>query len=626
MEIELVEIRDFIAQHSPFDVLDNAALNNLPKDLTIRYFRRGSPFPAPDITNKNLYIIRSGAIEFRDSQDQLIDKLAEGDLYLLECHPAESSKETNEGSIGGICAEDTLVYSLPCEKLTHLRQQFELFDRHFNPSINARLRDAVESTHAADMRDLSAMKLEVSGLTDRVPVIVDTALSIQQAAKLMTEEHVSSILVTADNKLAGLLTDRDIRSRCVGQGVNATEPVSRIMTTDLETVTHSTLLADALLLMTRNQIHHLPVLKNNMPIGILTTSDVIRHLTTNPTLVATDIYKANSVEALKKISTRLPELQLQLSLSSATAKHIGEVFSSITDAITCRLLELAEAELGQAPVKYVWAAGGSQARNEQTSHSDQDNALIISNDYKTEHEEYFKRLANFVCDGLDACGYIYCPGNAMASNPEWRQPLKVWSGYFKRWINSPEPKALMLSSIFFDLRSVYGDGSLLESLQSDVLNRTKNNELFTSQMVNNALTHKPPLGFFRNFVMVQDDKHKNTLNVKHRGIVPIVDIARVIALDNGISATNTVERLDAALECKALSREMHDNLIDAMEFIGSLRIRHQARQIRAGLPADNYLPPDELSGLEKSHLKDSFSIIKTMQQFFESRYQLSGTR
>jgi len=127
-------------------------------------------------------------------------------------------------------------------------------------------------------------------------------------------------------------------------------------------------------------------------------------------------------------------------------------------------------------------------------------------------------------------------------------------------------------------------------------------------------------------VMVHDDKHKNTLDVKHRGVVPIVDIARVLALDNGLKETNTVDRLDAALACKALSVEMHDNLIDALEYIGSLRIRHQAKQIRAGLSADNYLPIKELSGLEKNHLKDSFSIIKTMHQVFETRYPSSRMR
>lgn len=621
MEIELIEIRNFIAQYPPFDTLDETALNNLPKKLTIRYFRQGSVFPDALVETKSLYIVRTGAIELRNEHEQLIDKLAEGDVYLVD---EQVDKISNK--LKGVCVEDSLVYLLSHEDLALLQNQHNEFNRQFNQSINERLRHAVELTQSADMRDLSAMKLEVCGLTDRLPVIVDAATKIQDAAILMTSEHVSSILVTSKDKLVGLLTDRDIRTRCVATGLSYAESVSSIMSKELETVLDKTLLSDALLSMTRKKIHHLPVMKGNEPVGILTTSDVIRHLSTSPTLIATDVYKANSVDALKKISAQLPELQLQLSLSSATAQHIGEVFSSITDAITCRLLELAEKLYGAAPVEYVWAAGGSQARNEQTSHTDQDNALIISDKLQPEHDEYFKKLADFVCDGLDACGYIYCPGDAMASNSQWRQPLKIWIKNFSHWINSPEPKALMLSSIFFDLRPVYGTFSLFNQLQDTVLKQTKKNELFISHMVGNALTHQPPLGFFRNFVMVQDDKHKHTLDIKHRGVVPIVDIARVIALDNGINATNTVERLDAAFECNALSAEMHGNLIDALEYIGSLRIRHQAKQIRAGLSPDNYLPPDELTGLEKNHLKDSFSIIKTMQQFFESRYPSSRMR
>ena len=621
MEIELIEIRDFIAQHPPFDVLDDNALNDLPKKLTIRYFRQGSIFPDLTVKTKSLYVIRSGAIELRNQHDQLLDKLAEGDSYLLD---EQIDKYSNE--LKGICVEDTLVYLLGYEDLALLQNQFDDFNRQFNQSINERLHHAVEQAQSADMRDLSAMKLEVSGLTARVPVVIDAATRIQEAATIMTREHVSSILVMAENKLAGLVTDRDIRTRCVAAGLGYEKPVSCIMSTELETVLDKTLLSEALLLMTRKRIHHLPVMKGNEPVGMLTTSDVIRHLSASPTLIATDVYKANSVDALKKISARLPELQLQLSLSSATAKYIGEVFSSITDAITCRLLELAEELYGDSPVDYAWVAGGSQARNEQTSHSDQDNALIISDQLKPDHMEYFKKLTNYVCDGLDACGYVYCPGDAMANNTQWRQPLKTWEKNFSHWINSPEPKALMLSSIFFDLRPVYGEFPLFDELQNYVLKQTKNNELFISHMVGNALTHQPPLGFFRNFVLVHDDKHKNTLDIKRRGVVPIVDIARVIALDNGIKETNTVERLDAAFKCNALSAEMHDNLIDALEYIGSLRIRHQAKQIRAGLKADNYLPPEELSGLEKNHLKDSFSIIKTMQQFFESRYPASRIR
>lgn len=616
MEIELVEIRDFIATHSPFDVfvkdeIDAGVLDQLTNEITIRYFRRGLQLAEQNIDSDSFLLLRSGAVEFRDDNNQLLDKFGEGQYFF---------QQSQSNDFKGVFVEDTLIYLIPVTQIKNLRKQFTDFDLVLSKSINTRLRHAVQSTQSAGMRDLSSMKLEVSSLTDRLPVIVDVSTSIQQAAQLMTSEKVSSILITENEQLKGMITDRDIRSRCVAEGVNIKNSVEEIMTTNLETVTDTTLLSAAILSMTRKQIHHLPVLKNNKAIGMLTTSDVVRHLSASPTLIASDIYKANSVDALKKISARLPELQLQLSLSSATAKHIGEVLSSMTDAITSQLISLAEESLGVAPVSYVWLAGGSQARNEQTSHSDQDNALIISNDMKPEDDDYFKKLANFVCDGLDQCGYIYCPGNAMASNDEWRQPLEVWRGYFKKWIEQPEPKALMLSSIFFDLRPVYGDKTLFSELHNKILDLTKNNELFISHMVGNALTHRPPLGFFRTFLMVQDDKDKKRLDMKHRGIVPIVDIARVLALDNGIAATNTVERLHAARECKALSREMHGNLIDALEFISSLRIRHQAQQIKAGLNADNYLPIAELSGLEKAHLKDTFSIIKTMQQFFETRY------
>jgi len=619
MEIELQEIRDFIAQHPPFDVLDDETLDGLPKNLTIRYFRQGATFPDSAIDNKNLYIIRSGAIEIRNQDAQLVDKLAEGDVYFLD-----EQLDENNNKFNGVSVEDTLVYLLGYKELECLQNQHTDFNRQFNQSINDRLRHAVQLTQSDGMRDLSAMKQEVSGLTVRLPVIVDVSISIQDAAKKMSEEFVSSILVTEQSKLVGLLTDKDIRNRCVAKGLSYSESVNKIMSNKLETVSDTTLLSEALLLMTRKKFNHLPVMKGDEPIGILSTSDIIRHLSASPTLIASDIYQANSVDALKLISSKLPELQLQLSLSSSTAKHIGEVFSSITDSITFRLLELAEEQYGSAPVEYVWLAGGSQARNEQTSHSDQDNALIFSDNAKPEHYDYFKNLADFVCDGLNACGYIYCPGDAMAKNNQWRQPLKKWQGYFLHWINSPEPKSLMLSSIFFDLRPVYGQSALFEDLHDKVLQYTKKNELFIAHMVSNALTHQPPLGFFRNFVMVQDDKHKNTLDIKHRGIVPIVDIARVLALDNGLKETSTVERLDAAFQCKVISAEMHGNLIDALEYIGSLRIRHQAKLIRAGIKADNFLPIKELSGLEKNHLKDSFSIIKTMHQVFESRYHHLG--
>jgi CBS domain-containing protein len=181
--------------------------------------------------------------------------------------------------------------------------------------------------------------------------------------------------------------------------------------------------------------------------------------------------------------------------------------------------------------------------------------------------------------------------------------------------------ALMLASVFFDLRYVYGDDSLLKKLQKKILKHSQKNRIFLAYMTANALKHRPPLGFFRNFVVIHGGEHDNTLDLKHRGIVPIIDLARVAALSAGIPEINTLERLREAAKVNALSRSGAADLEDAFELIGTLRTQHQARQIRAGGRPDNYLPPEDLSPLERSHLKDAFGVIDTVQEAMGQRYQ-----
>ncbi|MEJ2694622.1 MAG: putative nucleotidyltransferase substrate binding domain-containing protein, partial [Candidatus Thiodiazotropha sp.] len=386
-------------------------------------------------------------------------------------------------------------------------------------------------------------------------------------------------------------------------------------------IQENTLVVQALMTMTRLKVHHLPVMRDTEVVGMLTATDLARHQTTNSAFLATDVRKAETIEDLANISARLPELQFQLANSSATALHIGDAISSITDSLTARLIEMAEAELGPPPVPYVWMSGGSQARREQTSHSDQDNALLISDEMRPEHADYFEMLAKRVTDGLNTCHFIYCPGEAMASNPKWRQTLSAWRKYFNTWVNKPDPMALMLSSIFFDLRPVYGEKELFHELQTEILDKTRGNGIFTAYMAANALQHRPPLGFFRTFVLIHDGAHDDTFDIKHRGIVPITDIARVFALSQGLKPVNTTERLLAAAETPILSREMCENLVDALEFIASIRINHQAEQIHQGIPTDNYLSPNDLSDLERRHLKDAFRVIQDMQETMDNRYQ-----
>ena len=618
MEVELVEIRDFLSRHHPFDKVSIDLLNEATQMLEARYLRRREVFPPRDNRAPYLYMVRSGAIELYDAEHQFQGRLGEGDLYTTQCQLNGNDHLSHHKAL-----EDSLLYQISCENMKILCARDDELCRHIEANRDERMHQAASYSAPDASIDIAGMTIKIGELIRRSPITLDVGASIRQTAQAMSEHNVSSIVLTREGALAGILTDRDLRGRCVAAGVDFERPVTEIMTSDLLTMRSDDLVLQALMTMTRSRINHILVVDDGRMVGMLTSSDLTRYSSANPAYMNTGVSRAASVDELQLILQRLPELQLMLANSGISAHHIGETISSISDALTVRLIELAQKDIGPEPVPFVWVSGGSQARNEQSSHSDQDNALILSDDARDEHMPYFAELAKRVCDGLDACGFIYCPGDAMAMNERWRQTQSVWRGYFREWIETPEPMALMLSCIFFDLRPVYGDFSLHGELKNMILELSAKNTVFIAHMVENALKHRPPIGFFRTFVLINDGEHDKTFDIKHRGIVPITDIARVLALAEGEGRVNTSRRLEAIAGSRSMSHEMSRNLLDALKFISNLRIRHQADQISRGVAADNFLPPDSLSSLERKYLKDAFEAIKDAQEVLHNRYRLS---
>ncbi|MDM7456150.1 MAG: putative nucleotidyltransferase substrate binding domain-containing protein [Tepidimonas sp.] len=464
--------------------------------------------------------------------------------------------------------------------------------------------------------------LPVRALLRRPPVTVPPDLPIQATARIMREHRISSVLLARDDgALVGLVTDRDLRNRVLAEGLDPARPVSEIATTALQTVDIGDHAFDALLLMARLNIHHVPVMDGQTVVGVISSTDLQQQQSNSAVNLAGAIYRQESVEELVATASRIGQLQRQLAAASTSAHATGRIVSAMTDALTSRLLQLAEAQYGPPPVPYAWVAAGSQGRNEQTAKSDQDNCLILDDGYDpAAHGPYFEALARFVCDGLNACGYIYCPGEMMAMTDTWRQPLARWREYFRAWIERPEPKALMLTCVFFDQRFVHGERALLDTLRAEVLQRTPGQRIFLAHMVSNALTHQPPLGWLGGIHTIRRGEHEGTVDLKHSGIVPIVDLARIYALAGGIAAVSTRERLQAAASSGEISAERTRDLIDALDFLGGLRIQHQARLMADGQAADNYLRLDELSELERRHLKDAFGVVKDLQSVLEKRY------
>ena len=481
--------------------------------------------------------------------------------------------------------------------------------------------DPSTSTTAGDPH-LSLTATPVRSLLRRPPVTLPPTATIVQAAQTMRDHRVSSVLLIEQGHLFGLVTDRDLRNRALAAGLDPSLPVLEIATVAPMTIDINRPAFEALLLMARFNIHHVPVLDGQRVAGMVTATDVTEQHSTSAVYLAGEIHKQSRVEDLVLAAGKVKALQRSLAAAAASAHSTGHIITTITDAITARLLHLAEAQLGPAPVDYAWVAAGSQARSEQTAKSDQDNCLVLDDRYDPVlHGDYFKRLANFVNDGLHACGYVYCPGEMMARTDEWRQPQRRWAEYFRRWTDEPEPKALMLTCVFFDLRLVAGQAALLDDLRRDVLRKTRDNRIFLAYMVGNALLHRPPLSMFGGISTVRAGEVRDAVDLKHSGIVPIVDLARIYALAGGHEAVNTHERLMLAAQGGEISEQSARDLRDALEFMAGLRIQHQARQIESGAAVDNLLSLSELSNFERGQLKNAFGVVQTLQSVLTQRYR-----
>ncbi len=463
----------------------------------------------------------------------------------------------------------------------------------------------------------------VQALVRRPPVLLPPETPIQHAAQVMRDQRVSSVLIVKDGTLFGLITDRDLRNRVVAAGLETSRPIMEIATLAPMTIPLSGHAFDALLLMARHNIHHVPVMDGTQVAGIITSTDLTEQQSNSAVYLAGAIYKQTTVDGLIQTSARIKQLQQNLAAAEASAYSTGHIVSAITDALTSRLLQLGELKFGPPPVEYAWVAAGSQGRNEQTAKSDQDNCMILDDAYEeAQHGTYFRELARFVCDGLNACGYVYCPGEMMAMTDQWRQPLHRWHQYFAHWIAQPDPTALMLTCVFFDQRFVYGKRELMEDLRTEVLSQSKNQRIFLAHMVSNALTHQPPLNWLGNLSLIKGGPQEGKIDLKHTGIVPIIDLARVYALAGGSSAVNTKDRLETAAASGEITEQRVRDLLDALEYLSTLRIQHQARRMSDGHSADNYLHPEELSNFERSHLKEAFAVVKSLQSVLGNRYQM----
>ena len=613
----------FISGLVPFTFLPEEEISRIAASISIiNYPRDTLLFVQGQSKLEYLYIVKKGAAErYFEENDQksLRGMLSEGDMY------GGISMLMNKGvAIRTLrVTEDSYFYILSKEIFLDICQKYEVFSDYFTDTFGKRMLDrSYAEIIAGNFRPAEIspefFNQPVESIVNRELVYCDHEMPIQAAAAVMSQNNSSSIFIReADGEFVGVVTDNDLRKKVTATGYDILKPVSDIMTSPLVSVSSQALIFESMMEMMKKNIKHLAIRdsKNNV-VGIITNRDLLKAQGQSPFFIVREIAQARFVNQIVQVHRQVPRLIQALINTGAKAQNITRFLTTLSDAILQKLIGFAIDEMGPPPARFVFMVLGSEGRKEQTLKTDQDNAIVIEDLPAKKAKEamrYFLSFSEKVCGWLDEVGYDFCKGGVMAKNPAWCQPLKVWKKYFLEWIHTAAPEALLQASIFFDFRGAYGDPNLVDELRSDLFKALVGWPGFFRHLAENALFFTPPIGFFRNFLVESKGEHRDSFNIKS-AMQPVVDYARIYALNHKIAETNTFERIDQLLDRKKISTAEHNELKTAYSYLLQQRFASQVKSaMDDSSEPDNYINPKHLSRIEQTMLKEIFKRIEKFQ-------------
>ncbi len=595
----------FLREHPPFDTLDAAEVERVAAAAEVEYFLAGTTiFSQSAEPVEYLRVVRTGAVEVV-LDGRVLDMLGAGELFghasmLSGLPPGFSAR----------ALEDTLCYRIP-EAVARSALAHPASVGFLARSL-LEMKETLPGVLAPPLPAPASQP--VAALLHAGPLLCTPETTIRDAAAKMTAAPATSIVVELGDSL-GIVTDRDLRSRVLADGVPYDAPVSAVMSAPAYTVEPDRLAEDVLLEMLDRGVRHFPVVTAGREvIGVIEATDLLAVETLSSFRLRRAIARAGSVAELARAANELRPAVIALHRARVGASRIAAIYSVVLDAITRRLIELALARAGEQPAEFAWLALGSQSRREATPGSDVDSALVWYGDVSEEVvRPYLHDLAKDVAAGLLECGLRLDRHRATASDLLFVRSAASWQRAARSWIDRPtQEQALILVSVLLDSRPVWGVHTGNPFAESFRAARTRGELLHL--LARFALSHRPPTGFLRGFVVEHDGEHRGRLDLKHGGLLPVVDLARWAGMAAGVASASTSERLRAAAAAGTLPKETVQTLEDAFDLFTELRLAHQVGQLQAGVEPDDYLDPDELSQLARAHLKEAFRAVASVQK------------
>ena len=493
--------------------------------------------------------------------------------------------------------------------------------------VDGLLVDVTEARQEAANRDAIIERLQASLLFLHEPVatlgqemvVASLDASIRRVARQMTERQATAALVAGEQgTIVGIVTDHDLRARAMAQDRSPDDAIHLVMSAPLLRIPGTALVYEALMRMEEHGVRHLAVEDASGAVAsVIDHKDLIQFPRYGPIVLRREIARATSPDDVASCRARTVPLAMSLMDSSTRPRHITDMLSSVADATTERLVQLALEELGPPPADapFAFIAMGSQGRDEVTLAADQDNGIVFALPDSADADgvaEYFLRLGTRVSDGLAQAGYPYCRGKVMASDPRWCRSLPAWRSLVDTWLVRAEPQDIADLSVLLDQRPVCGDADLSHALRKHIQGSVPQEPAVLYQLTRNALTFRPPTRLPGN-IFLGGPEHAGEIDLKD-ALMPIVTFARVYAVRHGISQTHTLERIDALAAANLLPSANRDELATVYDLLVRLRLQTQASAVRAGLPPSSSVSLARLGATQRELLRGAFAQIAAVQK------------
>lgn len=599
--MSIVEQKSFLISIHPFDSLSDNELERVLSAMDIAYYPKDTILFNEDKKPDNISIIIKGSVEASDKEGNI-----EYFGALDTIGAPEILQHSNERVYRVI--EELLCYEIPKTLFLELIKTNDAFKTFYLEDIATRLQALRKQSQQTEFTEF--LTARIGDIFIHSPYIVEGTTPIVKAVAGMEAVKATAILVKHQQHI-GIVTDSDLRHHIILGGVLLQEPIANIATYKLITIERDDFLFNALLMMTRHSIKRLVVTHNKNICGTIEQIDLLSYFSNHAYLLSVQIEKASSIEELKSTTDGMVNIVRTLHHKGIKARYIARIISELNAKVFAKVFELIIPQEWHSNVALI--VMGSEGREEQIIRTDQDNGLIIKDDFYADGLE--EKMTQF-SKALQSLGFPECPGHVMVSNPEWSQPPQDFKKAIDNWVDIPESDAMMKLAILVDAKCVAGNSGLLKDLRHYLFNKISNQPTALAIFAQAVERFDIPLGLLGGFGNDQIDLKKGGSFILMHGI-------RALALEQKIEATSTVERIKELNDIGLIDRKFATELIESFDVILTFILQNKLLQIAQGKKPDNSIDIRNLSKLERDMLKDALKVVRELKKFITYHFKLN---